>query len=757
MHPQIRSALVLLAGVVVALVVVMVMDAVVGRVYPLAAGTDVSNPEGFRQAIAALPVGAFVLLVVGWALAAGAGAYVAARLATQARAIHGLIVALFVLVATLANLARIPHPTWMWPAAIILLPVAGWAATRLIAKSAAVLAAFVLLLISPSADAQQPGRPLMEEVARAMGGRDRILAVRTLVLEGTGENYSLGQNPAPEAPLPVFAVTELRRSIDFANKRWRHEQSREPRFPTANTAAQRARFGYDGVAYDILADGTTRRAAARADAERANELLYHPIGFLQTAFAPGTDLTEESSRGQLRQVRMNAGGNKFAIFIDRQTKLPVRIEKVEYNSMLGDVVLESQLSDWRAVDGLMLPMRSVWRMDARWPLIDTRFSRASVNADVGDLSAPPAVRTAQPLAPPVINVTSEEIAPGVWHLAGQSHHSVAIEMRDHLLLVEAPQSDARTLAVIEKARTLRPGKPVRAVINTHHHFDHSGGVRAAIAAGLQVITHERNKTFFEELAGRRHFIVADTLAKSRRPARIQGVGARTVLSDGARNVEIHHIRGNRHAETLLMVYLPAEKLLIEADVYSPPAPNATTVLPAPFAANLVENIDRLGLAVDRIVPIHGPIVPISALRAAANPTVSPSPAVPQQPSVTLPPELARVLRDYEREWQARNAAGLAGLFTEDGMTMSSGRPLRRGRAAIQEGYANAGGPLALRAVAYATDDTVGYIIGGYSGQAGQPDDGKFVLVLRRSPGGPWQIAADIDNSNRPPQVRPPGN
>jgi glyoxylase-like metal-dependent hydrolase (beta-lactamase superfamily II) len=618
MHPQIRSALVLLAGVVVALVVVMLMDAVVGRVYPLAAGTDVSNPEGFRQAIAALPVGAFVLLVVGWALAAGAGAYVAARLATQARAIHGLIVALFVLVATLANLARIPHPTWMWPAALILLPVAGWAATRLFAKSAAVLAAFVLLLVSPSADAQQSGRPLMDEVAQAMGGRDRILAVRTLVLEGTGENYSLGQNPAPEAPLPIFAVTELRRSIDFANKRWRHEQSREPRFITGNTAAQRSRLGYDSVAYDILADGTARRAAARADAERANELLYHPIGFLQVALAPGAELTEERASGLLRLVRMNAGGNKFAIFIDRQTRLPVRIEKIEYHSMLGDAVYGTELSDWRAVDGLMLPMRSQWKIDGRWPLTDFRFAKASVNADAGDLAAPPAVRTAQPLAPPVINVTSEEIAPGVWYLAGQSHHSVAIEMRDHLLLVEAPQSDARTLAVIEKAGALRPGKPVRAVINTHHHFDHAGGVRAAISAGLPVITHERNKAFFEEVAGRRHSIVADALAKSPRPAQIQGVGARTVLSDGARNVEIHHIRGNRHAETLLMVYLPAEKLLIEADVYSPPAPNATTVFPAPFAANLVENIDRLGLVVDRIVPIHGTVVPISVLRAAAN-------------------------------------------------------------------------------------------------------------------------------------------
>jgi glyoxylase-like metal-dependent hydrolase (beta-lactamase superfamily II) len=617
------------------------------------------------------------------------------------------------------------------------------------------LPALAVLLLAPDAGAQRPGKPLMEEVAQAMGGRERILAVRTLVLEGTGEQYNLGQGVTPEASLPVYAVTELRRSIDFANKRWRHEQSREPRFLTANTAAQRVRIGYDVVAYNVLADGTVQRAAGRADAERPNELLYHPIGFLQVALAPGTELTEERSSGDLRHVRMNAGGNKFAIFVDRRTSLPVRIEKVEYHPMLGDLVIGTTFADWRTVDGLQLPMRMTWRIDERWPLSDFRFSKASVNADVGDLTAPAAARSAQPPSP-VINVTADEIAPGVWYMAGQSHHSVAIEMRDHLLLVEAPQSDARTLAVIQKARTLRPGKPVRAVINTHHHFDHSGGVRAAIAEGLTVITHSGNKALFEEIARRRHSIVADALASSRRQARIQGVGPRTVLSDGTRNVEIHQIRGNPHSETMLMVYLPAEKLLIEADVYTPPAPNATTVLPAPFAANLVQNIDRLGLQVDRIVPIHGRVIPMSDLRAAANPTANPAPVIQQQPSVTLPPELARVLRDYERAWQARDAAGLGALFTEDGMTLSNGLPLRRGRPAIQAGYATSGGPLSLRAVSYATDDTVGYIIGGYSEQPGQPDIGKFVLALRRAPGGPWLIAADIDNSNQPPR-RPPGN
>jgi hypothetical protein len=135
MAPTIRSALVLLGGVIAAVFVVIVMDTLVGNMYSLPPGTD-ANPESLRQAVAALPVAAFVILVTGWVLAAGVGSYLAARLATHARTIHGMIVALFVLVATIANLAKIPHPLWLWPATIILIPAAGWAATRLVTRQA---------------------------------------------------------------------------------------------------------------------------------------------------------------------------------------------------------------------------------------------------------------------------------------------------------------------------------------------------------------------------------------------------------------------------------------------------------------------------------------------------------------------------------------------------------------------------------------------------------------------------------------------
>ena len=142
---------------------------------------------------------------------------------------------------------------------------------------------------------------------------------------------------------------------------------------------------------------------------------------------------------------------------------------------------------------------------------------------------------------------------------------------------------------------------------------------------------------------------------------------------------------------------------------------------------------------------------LAACRPAARPAApADGPAATQAtalPSITLPPDLDRVLRDYERDWRARDAQQLALQFTEDGFVLSDRRPPVRGRAAIVEAYAGRGGPLNLAALAYATGDTVAYIVGTYGGPDPATHTGKYLLVLRRAPGGPWLIAADMDNAS----------
>jgi hypothetical protein len=190
-----------------------------------------------------------------------------------------------------------------------------------------------------------------------------------------------------------------------------------------------------------------------------------------------------------------SGGLSFTLAIDETTKLPTRVVSMTDNVNLGDVAVETSFADYQDVAGLKLPARLTTKTDT-YTTATLSLSSQGVDAETGDLAAPDAARSAPPVTGPApANVTAEVVAKGVWRLAGQSHHSVLVEFADHLTLIEAPQNDTRALAVIAKARELVPGKPLTHVVNTHHHFDHSGGLRAAVSEGLAVITQKANAAF----------------------------------------------------------------------------------------------------------------------------------------------------------------------------------------------------------------------------------------------------------------------
>ena len=140
------------------------------------------------------------------------------------------------------------------------------------------------------------------------------------------------------------------------------------------------------------------------------------------------------------------------------------------------------------------------------------------------------------------------------------------------------------------------------VVNTHHHFDHSGGIRAAVSEGLTVITHEINQPFFEDLVARQHTIEQDALARSPQPLTVEPVIGDDVyeLSSGRRTLQISRIVGDRHCDGILMAYLTRERILFEVDAFSPGG------AAAPFAASLLANIEDRNLRINTIVALHGP-------------------------------------------------------------------------------------------------------------------------------------------------------
>jgi glyoxylase-like metal-dependent hydrolase (beta-lactamase superfamily II) len=455
-----------------------------------------------------------------------------------------------------------------------------------------------------------PEQQVVNQAADALGGRDRLLGIRTLVLEGEGTQWNLGQDMTIDATGQTFAVTGYRRAMDLAAGRMRIEQTRRPNFLYfQGQAPQTQAFGLDGdVTYSVSASGGISRASAQVGRDRFAELHHHPVPLIRAALGPGAAVTNARTEGTERLVDITLpGGPPFTLALDETTHLPSRIRSTASHPNLGDVVIETSFENYADVSGIKLPVRLITKTD-RFKTAELHLTRPTVNGETGDIAAPEAARTAAvPSGPPAVSVVAESLAPGVWLLAGQSHHSVLVEFGDHLMLIEAPQSEARTLAVIAKARELAPGKPLTTLVSSHHHFDHSAGLRAAVAEGLTVITQESNVAYYQEAAKRPFTVQPDALARSPRPITVEGVNDARVVEDATRRIELYHIAGNPHADTLLMAYLPKERLLVEVDAFSP----GSTV--HPYAANLLQNIRDRKLRVDRIVPLHGSVAPFAEL------------------------------------------------------------------------------------------------------------------------------------------------
>jgi glyoxylase-like metal-dependent hydrolase (beta-lactamase superfamily II) len=472
-----------------------------------------------------------------------------------------------------------------------------------------------MTLVSAPTLAQRP--TVFEDAVRAMGGEEAIRRVSSLTLEGTGRMYNFGQGMSPTAALPRFDVSEVRRTIDLTAVRHRHEVTRTAAFVTAITTPQRIVFGLDGdIAYAVAPNGNATRNQQAVAVGRRQEHFHQPLVLVRAALEPGAEIhSARAQEGQhVLRIRL-APGDSFQLWLDRRTHLPARIRSVRYDTNLGDVIHETRYENWVAADGLRLPSRQTTRY-AGTVIAEYDFLRSLASAEPVSLEAPEGARGDAPT--PTVNVTSEELAPGVWYLAGQSHHSVLVEFEQYLMLVEVPQNEARTLAVIAKARELRPDKPLRYAVNTHHHHDHSGGVRAAISEGLTIVTHSGNAAFVRQVAHRSHALQPDALARAPKSPTIIAVGDKRVFQDRSRTVELYHVRGSPHSSTMLMAYLPTEHMLIQADAYSPPAPNAAPPPAFPFAANLVQNVERLGLRVERVAALHGRVVPFSEIREAGS-------------------------------------------------------------------------------------------------------------------------------------------
>jgi glyoxylase-like metal-dependent hydrolase (beta-lactamase superfamily II) len=471
----------------------------------------------------------------------------------------------------------------------------------------ALIAAVVFLL--PALVEAQEGTTNIERASRALG-----LSLRTIQYSGNGIIHAVGQNARPGAQWPRFTLKSFTRTIDYESGTLRDEIVRAQLDPPRGGGNQPVRgearqnqFVSGNLAWNVVGDNAVPTPVALA--ERQLQIWMTPHGLVRAAMA-------NKGAGQGTTFSFTVPKRMRATVLLDAANLIQAVDAVIAHPVLGDVPISAWYSDYKDFGGVKFPTR-IRQTAAGLPSLDLTVTEVRPNVAL-DVAVPDVVRRN---VLPYARVISDEVAEGVWYLTGGSHHSVVIELKDHVIVVESPLDDQRALAVINETRKLVPRKPIHYVINTHHHFDHAGGLRGFVSIGVPVITHEVNRAFLEGALAASPTIVPDMLATSGRQATVEGFVDRRVLGDETRIVEIHHMAGNPHHDGLALVYLPKDRILIEADAFTPLAPNATyPTPPSPFSVHLAEMIARERMVVDTLLPLHGRKVTLTELHRAIGRT-----------------------------------------------------------------------------------------------------------------------------------------
>jgi glyoxylase-like metal-dependent hydrolase (beta-lactamase superfamily II) len=444
-------------------------------------------------------------------------------------------------------------------------------------------------LVNDATAAAQDAEHVLSSAAKALG-TERLHSIE---YSGSGYDFALGQAPNAESPWPKFNDKAYTRTVNFDP--W------ETRLQRIRTQFENPPRG--GGGQPIVGEQTQTQvvvAGSAAAAALPDELaLTLPQAFVKVASAaPDVATKREAWNGKTYSVVSFTARNKARTrgWIDAQG-LVERVETSIDNPVLGDIDYEVTFADYRDFQGVKFPTH-ILQKQAGAPVLDLTVTDVKPNVDVSLQAAAP-----QPTPP----LASEKLGDGVYLISG-GYAAVAVAFKDHILIIEGGQNDQRSEAVIAEAKRLIPDKPITELVNTHAHFDHLGGVRAYVAEGATIITHDSNKDYYQKIWANPHTLVPDRLSLNPRPASFKVVSDRLTLTDESQEVDIYHLQEFGHNDGAIVAYLPKEKVLVEADAFNPPAAPLTQT-PAvinPSALSLDANIERLHLDVARIVPIHLP-------------------------------------------------------------------------------------------------------------------------------------------------------
>ena len=308
-------------------------------------------------------------------------------------------------------------------------------------------------------------------------------------------------------------------------------------------------------------------------------------------------------------------GTQVSLYFDAGTNLLTKTEYLNDDPVLGDVVTETVYADWRPVEKVMLPFRYTDRVGGS-VLQDLRVNAVKINTHPADtLFAMPDYAKIEPAQPgPAVKKLGDD----VYALLGP-YNSLFVVFKDHVLVLEAGSNNRYSAASIAEIKKVAPDKPIRYLVSTHFHFDHLSGVRSYIAEGTTIVTTPAAKSVIERAATALHVMRPDALSRNPKTAVIETIDDRRVFDDGVHKVELYRF-ASPHAGQMIIAYLPKEKILFEADMLD--IPEAGNPVAGDDTIDLSKQIEKLGLQVETIIPVHGKIGTMSDLTTAVSERIS---------------------------------------------------------------------------------------------------------------------------------------
>ena len=453
----------------------------------------------------------------------------------------------------------------------------------------------VVAVLTWTASAQD-ARQAIQSASQAMG----VDALKTVQYSATGYDFALGQAPNPSSPWPKFINKSYTRSIDFEKRASQLQRVRMQGENPPRGGGQQPIVGEQPQNQTII-------VAADTPWPQQLELIMMPHGFLRAAGMKSATVEAKTVGGKKYNVVSFLGDNKAKVngYINAQN-LVERVETWIDNPFLGDMLFEAIYTDYKDIGGAQFPMHIVQKQGG-YPIFDLTLADVKANAAV-NIQAPQG-RGGAPgggAAAAAPAAQSEKLGDGVYLITG-GYAVIAVDFKDYIAFVECGNSEARALSVIAEAKRLFPNKPIKYLINTHSHIDHSSGLRGFVAEGSTILTHQLNKSYLEKTLSLPHTLNPDKAQTNGKKPIVEAMGEKKVLTDGTHTIELYHLQNFGHHDGMIIAYFPKEKVLLEADGYNPQAATATPPSPAsPYTASLYDNIQRLKLDVQRVVPVHYP-------------------------------------------------------------------------------------------------------------------------------------------------------